>query len=77
MELRGIDVSSRQGRIDWKKVKGSGVQFAILRCHQRFGIDEDNFTVTADMIHYLRPLTEGETKVDYKEGLPDYLYDRY
>ena len=40
-------------------------------------IDEDNFTVTADMIHYLRPLTEGETKVDYKEGLPDYLYDRY
>lgn len=27
----GIDVSKHQGKIDWKKVKASGVQFAILR----------------------------------------------
>lgn len=29
--LRGIDVSSHQGIIDWKKVKDSGVNFAFLR----------------------------------------------
>lgn len=28
---KGIDVSSHQGKIDWGKVKASGVQFAILR----------------------------------------------
>lgn len=28
---KGIDVSSHQGKIDWSKVKASGVQFAILR----------------------------------------------
>lgn len=31
MEFRGIDVSKWQGNIDWKKVKASGVDFAILR----------------------------------------------
>lgn len=40
-------------------------------------IDEENFTVTAEMVHYLKPLIKGETKVGYKEGLPDYLYDRH
>lgn len=28
---KGVDVSSHQGKIDWGKVKASGVQFAILR----------------------------------------------
>lgn len=31
MEFKGIDVSKHQGAIDWKKVKSSGVQFAMLR----------------------------------------------
>lgn len=31
MNKIGIDVSSYQGKIDWKKVKTSGIQFAILR----------------------------------------------
>lgn len=30
--FRGIDVSNYQGDIDWKKVKESGVDFAIIRC---------------------------------------------
>lgn len=30
-KLLGIDVSKWQGKIDWKKVKADGVQFAILR----------------------------------------------
>lgn len=29
--LKGIDVSSHQGEIDWQKVKNSGIEFAILR----------------------------------------------
>ena len=29
--IRGIDVSTYQGVIDWQKVKASGIQFAILR----------------------------------------------
>ena len=28
----GIDVSEWQGKIDWKKVKTSGITFAIIRC---------------------------------------------
>ena len=31
VQLKGIDVSSHQGDIDWKKVKASGVEFAIIR----------------------------------------------
>lgn len=31
MEFRGIDVSKWQGVIDWKKVKNSGTEFAIVR----------------------------------------------
>ena len=30
--VRGIDVSTHQGRVDWDRVKASGVAFAILRC---------------------------------------------
>ena len=30
--FRGIDVSSYQGRVDWRAVRDSGVEFAILRC---------------------------------------------
>ncbi len=29
--FKGIDVSAHQGRIDWEKVKDSGIQFATLR----------------------------------------------
>lgn len=39
MELKGIDVSSWQGKPDWPKVSNSGVKFAILRIHQKSGSD--------------------------------------
>ena len=39
MEIKGIDVSSNQGKPDWAKVAKSGIKFAILRVHQRGGID--------------------------------------
>lgn len=39
MEIKGIDVSSDQGKPDWSKVAKSGIKFAILRVHQKTGID--------------------------------------
>ncbi|MCR5799687.1 MAG: glycoside hydrolase family 25 protein [Lachnospiraceae bacterium] len=32
---RGVDVSKFQGKIDWKKVKNDGMEFAFLRCGYR------------------------------------------
>lgn len=46
MEIKGIDVSSWNGDIDWKIVAGYGMGFAILRVHERNGTDstfEENF----------------------------------
>lgn len=39
MEIKGIDVSSNQGKPDWSKVAKSGIKFAILRVHQKTGAD--------------------------------------
>lgn len=33
--ITGIDVSTYQGEIDWKKVADSGVEFAMIRCGYR------------------------------------------
>ena len=40
LEIKGIDVSSNQGKPDWSKVAKAGIKFAILRVHQRDGIDK-------------------------------------
>lgn len=39
MEIKGIDVSSYQNKPDWTKVAKAGYKFAILRVHQKSGID--------------------------------------
>lgn len=39
MEIKAIDVSSDQGKPDWAKVAKSGIKAAILRVHQRYGVD--------------------------------------
>lgn len=39
MEIKAIDVSSDQGKPDWTKVSKSGIKVAILRVHQRYGVD--------------------------------------
>lgn len=39
MEIKGIDVSSYQGKPDWTKAAKSGIKFAILRIHQKTGVD--------------------------------------
>ena len=41
MTIKGIDVSTFQGSINWSKVKQSGIQFAMIRGgYGRFGYDE-------------------------------------
>lgn len=37
MPIKGIDVSEHQGKINWDKVKKSGIKYAILRCG--YGMD--------------------------------------
>lgn len=39
MQIKGIDVSSYQNKSDWAKVAKSGIKFAILRIHQKTGVD--------------------------------------
>lgn len=39
MEIKGIDVSSYQGKPDWAKVAKAGYKFAVLRIHQKTGVD--------------------------------------
>lgn len=44
---KGIDVSAWQGKVDWDKVKSSGIDFAILRCgygHDDMKQDDKYFT---------------------------------
>ena len=54
MSKKGIDVSEFQGKIDWEKVKNSGVEFAILRCG--YGMDFSN----QDDVEYERNANECE-----------------
>ena len=42
--IRGIDVSAYQGDINWKQVKESGIQFAILRSTLKNGRPDSKFT---------------------------------
>ena len=37
-KYKGIDVSEHNGKIDWKKVKADGIDFAIIRCG--YGMDD-------------------------------------
>lgn len=41
---KGIDVSDNQGKIDWKKVKAAGCNFAIIRSVRRSGKADNQFS---------------------------------
>ena len=43
MEIKGIDVSAWQGKIDWKKVADYGMDFAILRITEAGNIVDKYF----------------------------------
>lgn len=41
MPIKGIDVSEFQGKIDWKKVKEAGIDFAVLKLANIYDYDEN------------------------------------
>lgn len=43
MEIKGIDVSSWQGKIDWKKVSDYGMDFAIIRITETGNVKDSQF----------------------------------
>ena len=54
MSIKGIDVSEFQGKIDWEKVKATGIKYAILRCG--YGMD----TTSQDDSYFERNIEECE-----------------
>ena len=77
-EYKGIDVSSWQGKPDWTKVKKSGVEFAILRIHQKNGPDtsfEHNYkgckanAIPIGVYTYSYALTPAQALEDAKDTL--------
>ena len=66
-ELRGIDVSSHQGDINWNAVKNSGIDFVILRC----GYGEN--LSAQDDVRFVRNMQECERLgIDYGVYLYSY-----
>lgn len=60
--LKGIDVSHHQGDVDWKKVKATGVQFAIIRAgYGKYAYQED-------------PCFEDNIEGAYNAGIPVGVY---
>ena len=62
--IRGVDVSKYQGRIDWKKVADSGVEFAIIRLGYR-GMNEG----TLELDPYFEYNMKGATEAGIKTGV--------
>lgn len=77
MGLKGVDVSSYNGAIDWTEAS-KHVDFAIIRCHQRYGIDEtfeDNYkgcvenNVPVGVYKFSYAKTIGEARKEAREVL--------
>ena len=64
MSYSGIDVSKFQGEIDWKKVKESGIDFAIIRLGYR-GYGEG----TLELDEYFEKNIKGATEAGIKVGV--------
>lgn len=62
--LEGIDISSYSGDIDWKKVKESGVDFAIIRVGGRGYGDEGQLYADENVMEYIN----GAKSVGIKVG---------
>ena len=60
----GVDVSSFQGEIDWKKVKNSGIRFAMVRLGYRGYGQAGNMVVD----EYARKNLEGAQKAGLEVG---------
>lgn len=78
--MKGIDVAKWNGNIDWKKVKNSGVEFAILKAINKQCAKEDTFErnyngaisqgLPVDVYNYSYALTVEKAISDAKTVLP-------
>ena len=73
--IKGIDVSKWQGKIDWAKVKASGIKFAILKAGSIYGKDScfdinyknaksNGINVGAYFFSYAKNITEIQKEAD-------------
>jgi GH25 family lysozyme M1 (1,4-beta-N-acetylmuramidase) len=70
MALRGIDVSTYQGSINWSAVKASGIDFAIVKATQGHAVNSNSYLFTDR--HFANNVT-GAHDVGLKVGVYHYL----
>lgn len=58
----GIDVSTWQGKIDWKKVKAAGINFVMIRCGYR-GMDSGEITLDNRFLDNIKGATANNINV--------------
>ncbi|MFT3839921.1 MAG: GH25 family lysozyme [Myxococcaceae bacterium] len=73
--LRGIDVSSYQGNIDWAQVAASGIKFAYTKATENLGYQDAYFNhnwsgmkangVARGAYHFFHPNVSGKQQADY------------
>lgn len=64
MNIKGIDVSVWQGKIDWKKVRASGIVFAMIRVG--YGSSQGN---DCKMDTYFKANVEGALAAGVEVGI--------
>lgn len=69
MNIKGIDVSVWQGKIDWKKVKASGIVFAMIRVG--YGSSQGD---NCKMDTYFKANVEGALAAGVEAGIYFYSY---
>ena len=69
MNIKGIDVSVWQGKIDWKKVKASGIVFAMIRVG--YGSSQGD---NCKMDTYFKANVEGALAAGVEVGIYFYSY---
>lgn len=69
MNIKGIDMSVWQGKIDWKKVKASGIVFAMIRVG--YGSSQGN---DCKMDTYFKANVEGALAAGVEVGIYFYSY---
>ena len=69
MNIKGIDVSVWQGKIDWKKVRASGIVFAMIRVG--YGSSQGN---DCKMDTYFKANVEGALAAGVEVGIYFYSY---
>jgi len=76
--IKGIDVSSHQGRIDWQRVKADDISFVLIKATEGVGFVDPNLTANAagakavglpcGFYHFARPDTQSGRTVESAIG---------